>query len=141
MCNRSLKQTAISLSSCEAEFYADRVCAGENFWESQNSSRNCTTTFQFVSKWIQTRQDTFHSASDQRTRTYRTYRNTMPCNTTVDTRETFVGASSGHEEQHWRYLHETSGWLRTTLAREELGLRILDGTNGTNGTNGRNGDD
>ena len=29
MCNRSLKQTAVSLSSCEAEFYAASVCAGE----------------------------------------------------------------------------------------------------------------
>ena len=29
MCNRSLKQTAISLSSCEEEFYAASACAGE----------------------------------------------------------------------------------------------------------------
>ena len=29
MCNRSLKQTAISLSSCEAEFYEASACAGE----------------------------------------------------------------------------------------------------------------
>ena len=29
MCNRSLKQTAISLSSCEAEFYAASACAEE----------------------------------------------------------------------------------------------------------------
>ena len=29
MCNRSLKQTAISLSFCEAEFYASGACAGE----------------------------------------------------------------------------------------------------------------
>ena len=29
MCNQSLKQTAISLSSCEAEFYAANACAGE----------------------------------------------------------------------------------------------------------------
>ena len=29
LCNRSLKQTAISLSSCEAEFYAASACAGE----------------------------------------------------------------------------------------------------------------
>ena len=29
MCNRSLKQTAISLSSCEAEFHAATACAGE----------------------------------------------------------------------------------------------------------------
>ena len=27
--NRSLRQTAISLSSCEAEFYAASACAGE----------------------------------------------------------------------------------------------------------------
>ena len=29
LCNRSLKQTAISLSSCEAEFYAASACAAE----------------------------------------------------------------------------------------------------------------
>ena len=29
MCNRRLKQTAVSLSSCEAEFYAASACAGE----------------------------------------------------------------------------------------------------------------
>ena len=29
LCNRSLKQTAISLSLCEAEFFAASVCAGE----------------------------------------------------------------------------------------------------------------
>ena len=29
MCNRSLKQTAISLSSCEPEFYAASACAEE----------------------------------------------------------------------------------------------------------------
>ena len=40
------------------------VLAQENFWDSQNSSRNCTTTFQFVSRWIQIRHDTFYSAGD-----------------------------------------------------------------------------
>ena len=29
LCNRSLKQTAISRSSCEAELYAASACAGE----------------------------------------------------------------------------------------------------------------
>ena len=29
LCSRSLKQTAISLSSCEAEVYAASACAGE----------------------------------------------------------------------------------------------------------------
>ena len=46
MCNRSLKQTAISLSSCDAEFYAASACARELLV-------------------IQTRQDTFCSAEDQ----------------------------------------------------------------------------
>ena len=41
------------------------VLARENFWDSRNFARNLTTTFQFVSRWIQTRQDTFHSAGDQ----------------------------------------------------------------------------
>ena len=48
----------------------------------------------------------------QRTRRTQTYRNTMPCNTT------FVGESSGHDEQHCRSLHET-GWIANTVAREE----------------------
>ena len=64
MCNRSLKQTAISLSSCEAEFYAASACAGELLGLAE-LFKNFTTQFQFVSRWIQTRQDTFCSAGDQ----------------------------------------------------------------------------
>ena len=41
------------------------VLAQENCWNWQNSSRNVTTTFRFVSRWFQTRQDTFYSAGDQ----------------------------------------------------------------------------
>ena len=48
-----------------------------------------------------------------------TYRNTVPCNTSVDTRETVVGESSGHEERHCRSLQETSGWIATAVARKE----------------------
>ena len=59
-----------------------------------------------------------HSTA-QGTRRTQTHRNTMPCNTTVYTRETFVGESSGHEEQHCRSLHGTSGWIANTVAREE----------------------
>ena len=55
MCNRSLKPTAISLGSCDAEFYAASACAGELL------VRNFTTTFQFVPRWIQIRHVTFHS--------------------------------------------------------------------------------
>ena len=48
-----------------------------------------------------------------------THRNTMRGNTTVDTRETSISVSSGHEEQHCRSLHGTSGWIANTVAREE----------------------
>ena len=41
------------------------VLAQENCWDLQHSSRNFTVAFQFVSRWVQTRQDTFYSAGDQ----------------------------------------------------------------------------
>ena len=62
MCNRCLKQTAISLSSCEAELLPAH--AQDNFWVSQNSTRTSTTTFQFVTRWIQIRHVTFCSEED-----------------------------------------------------------------------------
>ena len=40
MCNRSLKHSAISLSSCDAEFYAASACARELLLQSFSSSRN-----------------------------------------------------------------------------------------------------
>ena len=59
MCTRSLKPTAISLGSCDAEFYAASACAGELLvW-------NFTTTFQFVPRWSQIRHVTFHSEEDR----------------------------------------------------------------------------
>ena len=94
------------------------VLARENFWDSRNFARNLTTTFQFVSRWIQTRQDTFHSAGARRTQTYR---NTVLGNTT--------GASSGYDEQHCRSLHETSGWTENAVARKET-LDLNPGPNG-----------
>ena len=76
------------------------VLAPENFWVSQNSSKNFTTKFQFVPKWTQPRQDTFCSAGDQ-----------VDSNTSrydaLDTRQTSIHESSGHEEQHSRPFHET----------------------------------
>ena len=65
LCNRSLKQTAIILSAKQSCTQPQSVLAWENCWDSQNSSRNFTTTFQFVSRWTHTRQDTFYSAGDQ----------------------------------------------------------------------------
>ena len=40
-------------------------------------------------------------------------------NTTVGTRERSIRKSSGHDEQHSRSLHETSGWIANTVACEE----------------------
>ena len=41
------------------------LLAQENFWVSQNSSKNFTATFQFVPKWIQIRQVTFSSEENR----------------------------------------------------------------------------
>ena len=43
----------------------------------------------------------------------------MACNITVDTGETSICESSGHEEQYCRSLHETSGWTGNAVARKE----------------------
>ena len=103
MCNLSLKQTAISLSSCEAGFYAASACAGELLGLAE-LLQELLSKFQFVSKWIHTRQDTVCIAGDQWTQTHR---DTMFVKTAVDTRETSIRESSGHEEQHSRSFHET----------------------------------
>ena len=50
-CTRSLKQTAISLSSCEAEFYTASACA---FWVLHHFSKtNFAAKFYFVLRWTQ----------------------------------------------------------------------------------------
>ena len=131
MCNWSLKHTAISLSSCEAEFYAAHCLRRENCWDSQNASRNFTTTFEFVSRWIQTRQDTVYSAGDQADSNTLKY-DAWQYNSGYARKRLSV-RSSGHEELHCRSLHETSDGLRTQSLAKKLGLRILGGTNGTNG--------
>ena len=46
LCDKGLKQTATSLSSCEAEFYAASACARER-WVLQNLSKNFIPEFQF----------------------------------------------------------------------------------------------
>ena len=126
ICNRSLKQTAISHSLCEADFYAASACAGkllglaELFKELQYNVFSSSRDGFRLGK-------THYPA--QGTRRTQTYRNTMPCNTTVDTRETSICESSGHEDQHCRSLHETSGWIANTVAHEEnLDFGILCGT-------------
>ena len=116
MCKRSVKQTAISPSSCEAEFYAASACAGELlrlaelFKELQyncfSSSRN---GFRF-GKTLSTA---------QKTRRTRAYRDAMLGSTTVDKRKTSTGGASGHERQYCRSFHETTGWTENAIARKE----------------------
>ena len=105
MYNRSLKQTAISLSSCEAEFYAASACARELLGLAELFKETSLQRFSLSRDGF--RLGKAHSTA-QRTKRTQTCRNTMPRNITVDTRETFVGESSGHEEQHCRSLLETS---------------------------------
>ena len=59
MCNRSLKQTGISLSLCEAESYAASACAGELLGLAELFKELHYNVSVSVSGWIQTRQDTF----------------------------------------------------------------------------------
>ena len=92
------------------------------------SQRHATLlSFSLTRKTLQgTSQQSFSSSRDgfrfgktpcaaQGTRRTPAYRNTMLGNTTVDTRKTSVGGASGHEEQHCRSLHETSGWIANTF--------------------------
>ena len=67
MCNRSLKQTAISLYSCEAEFYAAGACAGELLGLAELFKElhyDVAVPLEMDSDSAR-RQDTFHSAGDQ----------------------------------------------------------------------------
>ena len=64
MRNRSLKQTADSLSSCEAEYHVANACARELLGLAELFTQlHCNVSV--VLRWIQTRQDTFYSAGDQ----------------------------------------------------------------------------
>ena len=60
---RNAVQPSVSVRAKQSS--TQPVLAQESSPDSQTSSRNCTTTFQFVSRWIQIRQDTFYSAEDQ----------------------------------------------------------------------------
>ena len=112
MCNRSLKQTAISLSSCGAEFYAASACAGELLGLAELFKE----LHYNVSVRLEMDSDSARPSTTQGTQTHF---NTMLGSTTVDTRETSLCESSGHEKQHCRSLHETSGWIANTVACEE----------------------
>ena len=130
MCNRSLKQTAISLTSCEAEFYAASACAGEllGLAECFKELHHCVSVrlemdsdsarhilqrtgpdglkyieirFLSIQQWIR----------EKRLSVSR-----------VDTKNNTADLFTYHLDV-----------LRTQSLVKKLGLRILDGANGTNG--------
>ena len=120
MCNRSLKQTAISLSSCEAEFNADSACAGEllGLTELEGTSLQSLSSSRNGFRLGKT-----HSAA-QRTRWTQTHRDAVLVNTAVDTRETSIRESSGLEGQHSRSFHETSSRIAYKSTCEEIGTTL-----------------
>ena len=78
MCNRSLKQTAISLGSCEAEFYAASACVGELLGLAELFKElHCkfSVRLEMESDW----QDTFCSAEHQADSNTLRY-DACPCN-------------------------------------------------------------
>ena len=127
MCNRSLKQTAISLSSCEAEFYAVSACAGvllglaELF---QELHYNVSVRLEMNSD--SARHITFYSAGDQADSKHVEVRCLSASR--VDTKNNTADLFTKHLDG-----------LRTQSLAKKLGLRILDGTNGTNGDSSREG--
>ena len=60
-----------------------------------------------------------HILFAQGTRRTQTHRKTMLGNATVDTRETSICESSGHQEQHCRSLYETSGRIANSRTPHE----------------------
>ena len=115
MCNRSLKQTAISLSSCEAECYAASACAGELL----GLAELFKGLHHNVSVRLDMDSDSARHILQRRGPGGLKHIDIRCLAVQQDTRETSVCESSGHEEQHCRSLHETSGWIANTVAREE----------------------
>ena len=74
MCNRSLKQTAISLSSCEAEFYEASACAGD-FLGLAELFKELHHNF---SVRLEMDSDSARHSAAQRTRRTQTHWDTMP---------------------------------------------------------------
>ena len=135
MCNWSLTQTAISLSSCEAEFYAASACARELLglaelfkelhydvavrleMDSDSARHILQSNGPGGLKHIEIR----CLAIEQCVREERV------SVSRVDTKNNAADLFTKHLDG-----------LRTQSLAKKLGLRILDGTDGTNCTNGTN---
>ena len=137
MCNRSLKQTAISLSSCEAEFYAASACAGDllglaDFFKElhYNVSVRLEMDSDSARHFLQRRGPGglmhIELRCSRRIQTclaiQQWIRQKRLSVSRVDTKNNTADLVTKHLDG-----------LRTQSLAKKLGLRILDGTNGTNG--------
>ena len=130
MCNRSLKQTAISLSSCDAEFHAASACAGELLGLAElfkelhcNVSVRLEMDSDSAIHILQRRGPGGLKRIEIRCLAIQQWiREKRLSVSRVDTKTTAD-------------LFGTSGWIANDVARKETwtSIRILDGTNGTNG--------
>ena len=127
MCNRSLKQTAISPSSCEAEFYVSSACAGEllglaDLFKELHHNLPVSSRDGF-------RSATTHSTA-QRTRRTQAYRKTMPWlyNSGYEKKRLSVGRVDTTNNTAGLFTKHLDGPRTQSFARK-LGLRILEGTN------------
>ena len=108
--------------SNQSQFVRSRVLrsvvqAQGNFWVSQNSSRNFTATFQFVSRWIQIPHVTFHSEEDHADSSTLKFDVRVA---TVDQRKKSLSMGRVNtKDKHCRSLHERSGWTENSFARKE----------------------
>ena len=116
MCNRGLKQTAISLSSCEAEFYAASACGGqllglaELFKELHHN----------VSVRLEMDSDSARHIQQRRGPDGLAHIEVRCLAIQQWMREkASVGGARGHERQDCGSFHETSGWTENAVARKE----------------------
>ena len=135
MCIRSLKQTAISLSSCEAEFYAASACTGELL--------GLAELFKELHYDVAARLEMDSDSARhilQRKRPGGLKHIEIRCLAIQQwVREKRLSVSRVDTKNNTADLFTKHlDGLRTQSLAKKLGLRILDGTDGTNRTNGTN---
>ena len=116
MCNRGLKQTAIS--SCEAEFHAASAFSGELLGLAELFKElHFKVSVRFEDRF--TFGTSLSPEERKGTRWTQAHRNSLLGRTTVDQRTAFVGWTREHAKQHSRSLHEVSGWTTNAVDLKE----------------------
>ena len=122
-----LRQTAISRSSCEAEFLRSQCLRRRTSGTRRNSSRSCTANVS-VRLEMDSASGTTHSTAQRTRRTQ--CRNTLRGYSTVDTRKTCLSVGEWARKTILQISSRSilDGPRTQSLARK-LGLGILGGTN------------